>query len=184
MNLNYYQDYGVPRTERLHSRNIKPEDASEWEPFFNDRDSLQFLPVNPQQTLAEYSEFWIERQLQRYQNRQFGLKAIIRNADQVLVGMCGLLLQEVDHIQEVEVGYHILPAFRKLGYATEAANGFMQFAFDNNLCDSLISIIDVRNEKSLNVAGKNGLMLDKTTQWKELKVHIYRIYPKHFFRDK
>jgi RimJ/RimL family protein N-acetyltransferase len=80
--------------------------------------------------------------------------------------MCGLLIQTVDGIEEVEIGYSVMPAFRNKGYATEAAIKCKEYAFENNLRDSLISIIAVKNLESQKVALKNNMQLEKTTMYR------------------
>ena len=51
----------------------------------------------------------------------------------------------------------------------------MDYAFQNNLTNSIISIIDIRNIRSQRVADKNGLTREKQTKWSEIDVYIYRI---------
>lgn len=72
-------------------------------------------------------------------------------------------------------GYSLLPEFWNKGFATEAAMKCRDFAFENNLTDSLISIISTTNTPSIAVALKNGMIHDKTTVYKGNHVHIYRI---------
>jgi RimJ/RimL family protein N-acetyltransferase len=86
------------------------------------------------------------------------------------------MVQEVDGVNEIEVGYHIFKKYWGLGYAPEAAKLFIDYAFQNELTDSVISIIDIRNIKSQRVAEKNGLKREKQTIWSGLEVHIYRIH--------
>ena len=49
------------------------------------------------------------------------MNALIDKANGKLAGMCGLLIQEVDGIRELEVAYAMLPQYRNKGLATEAA---------------------------------------------------------------
>jgi RimJ/RimL family protein N-acetyltransferase len=92
-----------------------------------------------------------------------------------MVGQCGILAQVVDDIPELEVGYHILPQYWGKGYAPEAAKFFINYAFENNLADSIISVIDVGNIKSQRVAEKNGLYREKQTVQMGDDVFVYRI---------
>jgi [ribosomal protein S5]-alanine N-acetyltransferase len=78
----------------------------------------------------------------------------------------------------MEIGYHLLPKFWHGGYASEAAIACKDFAFKNNLSESLISIIHPKNIASQKVAIKNGMTLDKETSWREMKVWIFRINKK------
>jgi RimJ/RimL family protein N-acetyltransferase len=92
------------------------------------------------------------------------------------IGQCGLIKQEVDGKTEIEVGYHVFKKYWGRGFAPEAAKIFLEYAFNNNLSDSVISIIHVGNTKSQRVADKNGLTREKQTRWSDLDVFIYRMH--------
>jgi RimJ/RimL family protein N-acetyltransferase len=118
---------------------------------------------------------WYERQFERYNNNEGGMNALIDKESKKLVGHCGLLIQTVDNIPEIEIAYSLLPSFWNKGYATEAAEKCKCFAFENNLSESLICIISLTNIPSEKVASKIGMTLDKTTVYKENEVNIFRI---------
>ncbi|WP_299531625.1 GNAT family N-acetyltransferase [Ulvibacterium sp.] len=161
-------------TKRLGFRNIMPADFEAWLPFHEDPRSTQYwegLPQNPR--IACQEQF--DRVFERYEKKLGGMNALIRKSDGNLVGICGLLVQFVDGLKELEIGYSILPKYWKQGYATEAATKCRQYAFENNLADSLISIIHVDNVPSQKVALNNGMHLDKTTFYKDNPVHVFRI---------
>jgi [ribosomal protein S5]-alanine N-acetyltransferase len=162
-------------SERLVTRFLTPEDVAIWAEFFRDRESIEFLPAFNVTSEEERSRFWVEKQLKRYAAETFGLQALISKQSGEFVGQCGLLIQELDGVTEVEVGYHILKNYRGQAYAPEAARLFINYAFDNRLTDSVVSIIHEKNEKSKKVAGKNGLVLEKTSKWAGLDACIYRV---------
>ena len=81
----------------------------------------------------------------------------------------------VDGIEELEIGYSLMPEHRGKGYALEAAKTCKDYAFENNLSDALISIIHIDNKASERVAISNGLKLDKTTTYNNSPVNIFRI---------
>ncbi|MFH6602114.1 GNAT family N-acetyltransferase [Maribacter algicola] len=161
-------------TERLKFRKITTSDFEAWLPFFQNPISTQYwegLPKDPKEACEEQ----FQRIFERYENNLGGMNALILRTSGRLVGICGLLVQEVDAIRELEIGYSILPEFWRNGYATEAAKKCKEFAFTNKLADSLISIIHIDNIPSQKVALANGMSLDKTTIYKNNPVHIYRI---------
>ena len=103
------------------------------------------------------------------------MNALIDKHSKDLIGYCGLLVQNVDAIQELEIAYSLLPEMRGKGFATEAAQKCRDFAFENAYSDSLISIISLTNLRSENVALKNGMKRDKQTRYKSNAVNIFRI---------
>lgn len=161
-------------SERLIFRKLKESDFEEWLPFYHNLKSTQYwegLPTDP----IEACRSQFDRVFERYEKDLGGMNALISKETGDLVGICGLLVQMVDNIEELEIGYSILPKFWLQGYAFEAAQKCKQFAFENSFSDSLISIIHVDNIPSQKVAQKNGMFLDKTTTYKNNPVHIFRV---------
>ncbi|MFS4467161.1 GNAT family N-acetyltransferase [Maribacter sp. 2210JD10-5] len=162
-------------TERLLFRKIKPSDFNTWLPFHEEPLSSQFwegLPKNPK--IACQQQF--NRIFERYEKGLGGMNALILKNKNSLVGLCGLLVQEVDGKEELEIGYSILPQYWKMGLATEAAIKCREVAFKEEWASSLISIIHVDNIPSQKVALNNGMMLDKTTVYNDNPVHIFRTH--------
>jgi ribosomal-protein-alanine N-acetyltransferase len=168
------------QSERLIFRPQQREDFAEWLPAMAHPDTERFLGMQGIATAEERCEIWFQRIENRYQNDLGGTNVLVDKSTGKIVGQCGLLVQEVDGIQELEIGYTIIPAYWNQGYATEAARKCKEFAFENNFADSIISIIHVENIRSEMVARKNGMQLDKTTSFKGFPVNIFRIYRSDF----
>ena len=176
MNNCCYQDQ--LESERLITRKLVPTDNVVWSAFFDDKEALEFLFLESLglNSNLEIANHIIEKQITRYTENRFGLQVLINKSTDEFIGLCGLLAQDVDGINEIEVGYHIFKKYWKQGFATEAAKLFIDYAFKNNLTNSIISVIDVDNIKSHRVAEKNGLKIDKLTKWlNDEDVYIYRI---------
>jgi len=161
-------------SERLLFRRVIPSDFEDWLPFYHNPKSTQYwegLPENP----VEACEQQFDRIFERYEKNLGGMNALVEKQNSTLVGLCGLLIQDVDSVQELEIGYSILPEYWLKGFAYEAANACKGFAQEKKFADSLISIIHKDNIPSQKVALKNGMYLDKTTIYKNNPVHIYRV---------
>ncbi|WP_242202718.1 GNAT family N-acetyltransferase [Aestuariivivens insulae] len=156
-------------------RKIKLSDFNDWLEFHK-------APITSQHWISELKspetacENWYKKQFHRYQNDLGGMNALIERATGKLIGHCGLLIQNVDEKQELEIGYSLLPKFWNKGFATESAKKCRDFAFENNFSDTLISIISLTNKPSKRVAIKNGMKTDKVTIYNKNKVNIFRIY--------
>lgn len=171
----YYDiDLDALGTERLLFRKLTMEDKPHLEEFFATEEAVRFYPDIKVGDPA-MPEIWINRQLKRYQDYGTGLFALIKKDTAGYVGQCGLLVQEVDGLTELEVGYNLLPRFWGNGYATEAAVSCKEYAFRNNLAPSVISIIDIANVNSQRVADRNGMHREKRTGFRGLQVYVYRI---------
>jgi len=161
-------------TERVKFRKLERSDFDTWLAFHQEPLSTQFwkgLPEDP----VEACQHWFDKAFHRYDNKLGGMNVLIHKQTDEFIGQCGLLLQTVDGVQELEVGYSILPKYWKQGYATEAAQKCKAFARENNLATSLISIIGVDNIPSQKVALNNGMHLNKTTIYNANLSHIFRI---------
>lgn len=161
-------------SERFTTRFLTHADIAAWSHFFEDADSIVYLPVSELSPLQR-SEEWMERLFKRYAEERYGHQALILKNTGEFIGQCGLIKQEVDGAEVIEVGYHILKQYRGHGYAPEAARLFIQYAFEHAITDTVVSIIAVQNLRSQRVAEKNGLRREKQTIWNGMDVYIYRI---------
>jgi RimJ/RimL family protein N-acetyltransferase len=162
-------------TARLKFRLLEREDFTTWLQLFEDRTATGFLGLADIGTPEAQCEKWFEITENRYKNDTGGLNVLIDKETNEFIGQCGLLIQEVDGVREMEIGYSILPKHWNKGYATEAAQKCRDYAFEHNFTDSLISIVHIDNIRSEKVARKNGMTLNKKTLFKEMPVTIFRI---------
>ncbi|OIN59972.1 GNAT family N-acetyltransferase [Arsenicibacter rosenii] len=162
-------------TERLLFRAVRPDDFDLWLPFFQDPSTHAHWIATLESPETECRK-WYDKQFYRYSNQLGGMNALIDRQTGALTGHCGLLVQTVDGQRELEIGYSLLPAFWHRGLASEAARACKQFAFDRQLANSLISIISLTNEASAQVALRNGMTIDKETDYAGNRVHIFRVY--------
>jgi [ribosomal protein S5]-alanine N-acetyltransferase len=163
------------KTERLSFRTISKLDFSDWVKFFEDPNtSLHWKEEKETPLIA--CEKWYQKQYWRYENDQGGMNALLEKTSGRLIGHCGLLVQTVDGISELEIAYSLLPEFWNKGYAFEAAQCCKLYAFQNDFSDSLISIISCTNLPSQKVALKNGMTVEKETVYHQNKVYIFRIF--------
>lgn len=157
-------------TERLFLREITEDDPDDLLEIWGDPEAMRLFP----QTLnRDQMKAWIERNDKRYQQYGHGIWAVIRKSDGELVGDCGLMMQEVDGVEELEVGYHFKPRYWGNGYATEAARGCMEYAFTGLGCRRLISMIRPENFSSRRVAERNGLRIEKEVFWRGYRHYVY-----------
>ncbi|MEX0274380.1 MAG: GNAT family N-acetyltransferase [Flavobacteriaceae bacterium] len=161
-------------SERLHFRPLQTTDFEAWLPFHRDSRSTQYWvggPADPKQACQQD----LDRTFDRYTTQKGGRMALTHKNTGQLIGLCGFLVQTVDDLTELEIGYSILPEYWGQGYASEAAIACRQYAQKNELAKSLISIIHVDNLPSKKVALKNGMTLDKISVYKNNPVEIYRV---------
>ncbi len=162
-------------SERLLFRRLREEDFHAWLPFFEDPLSNKYWKSEITDPVLQ-CKTWFQKTFQRYASNTGGMNVITEKSSGAFVGQCGLLIQHVDAVEELELGYSIMPAFRNRGFATEASTKAIEHAFKNKLSNSLISIIHEDNIESEKVAIKNKMQLDKRTMYSSNPVKIYRIF--------
>jgi RimJ/RimL family protein N-acetyltransferase len=103
---------------------------------------------------------WIEWQERNYAAHDFGLWVVETHAGEI-VGDCGLTMQDVEGTPLVEIGYHLMPAMRGHGYATEAAQAVRDCAAAHGV-EHLIALIRPENLPSQGVARRLGMEVERT----------------------
>jgi RimJ/RimL family protein N-acetyltransferase len=97
---------------------------------------------------------WIERNLKRYEVHGVGLWAAELLEDGRFVGDAGLTYQLVEGTPQLEIGYHMHPALRGRGLATEAARACLDYALARVGARFVCSIVDPGNVASAKVAAR------------------------------
>ena len=165
-------DNFILETERLWLRCITYDDLDDLLRIWGDPEAMKFFPkaLNRQEMVE-----WIDRNLKRYEECGHGIWAALLKEIQQFVGDCGLVIQDVDGIQELEVGYHFNKAFWGRGLAAEAARGCMEYARTTLNRRRVISMIRPENLASRRVADRNGLKIEKEIFWRGYQHYVYSI---------
>ena len=163
-------------TERLMFAELTKKYYEELIPFFSHANTVKFLGLGDIPTAEKRCETWFDKCDYRIKNNLGNMNALIDRHSGKFVGQCGLLVQEVDNITELEIGYSILPKYWNMSYASEAAKKCKSYAFEHQLAKSLISIVHVENLASAKVAEKNGMQKEKQTFFQGSPVNIFRIH--------
>lgn len=161
-------------TERLLFRAATMDDTSWWMEYMSDAMAVRFMPF----TVGSEADcrHFIQRTLDRYANDGSGLNAIIERSSGKPVGMIGLLTQSVDGVEELEIGYHLLPSAWGKGFATEAAIACKEFAREDRSAPSVVSLIDHENHASQAVAKRNGMQYEKDTVHRGVPAMVWRYW--------
>lgn len=149
------------QTQRLKFRLLNENDFGTWKEMFQVKNVGKFLNMDEQLTPHQMCEIWFEKSFQRYIDKSGGMNVMIDKKTNQFIGQCGLLIQTIENEQRLEIGYSILPEFWGKGYATEAAIKCKNYAFENKLANSLISMVHFENIGSKKVALNNGMSLEQ-----------------------
>jgi ribosomal-protein-alanine N-acetyltransferase len=162
----------ILETPRLRLREFVSQDVDALALILTDAGTMRYDPVLFDRARVED---WIARNRRRYAANGHGLWALILKSTGELIGDCGVTVQSVDDIDELEVGYHLRRDHWGQGYATEAAQACRDWAFQNRSADYVISLIRPENLPSRRVAERNGMTVWKEIIWRDLPHSVYRI---------
>lgn len=166
------------QTDRMQIRVLSNEHIVPWIDFLKMEETTRFFPEQLRTEADTEGPAWIKRQQERYTTDSFGLLALhLHNG--TFIGQCGLLIQEADGEQLLEIGYHLFPAYWGQGYATEAAVYFREYARQQQIAPFVVSMIHCDNTNSQAVAGRNGMQPWKFVEWRDMPIVIYR----YLFQD-
>jgi len=128
----------------------------------------------PQTYSRAECQTWIEKQLMRYARDGFGQWLVSMKATGEPVGFVGPMVQQVEHLTAVEIGWTIHRQLWRNGYASEAAAAVREWVFEQTAYPFVISLIRPINEPSAGVARKLGMrLLDRTVNFHGLEHLVY-----------
>ena len=148
-------------TERLKFRKLQPDDFDTWLPMFKANNIAKFLDLDLKASESELYTLWFDKAFHRHENDLGGMNVLIDKNTNRLVGQCGILVQTIEDVERLEIGYSLLPEFWGRGYASEAALKCKNYAFENNFSNVLMSMVHVENISSEKVALRNGMDFEK-----------------------
>lgn len=163
-------------SKRLTTRFLNEDDIPAWCEYFTDPENCRFLPLPDVQSIEQKARIMVNYALTRYKNNTLGLQALISKDTGELIGMSGLLVQQINGVSQIEVGYHLLKRFWGKGYAIEAARLFRDYGFKNSDTPTIISIINPLNEPSKKVAQRNGMqLLEQDVAFRDSSYEVFAI---------
>ncbi len=109
--------------------------------------------------------------------------AVILRENGKLIGYCGFFLQTVDGVEELEIGYRFDPEYWGQGIATEAARAVRDHAFRDLQAERVISLILPENAASKRVAEKNGMRLEKETNFRGFRTQVFALSREEWTRQ-
>ena len=149
----------ILETERLFLRQFKADDAEFIFELLNDPSWIQNIGDRNIRTLDDACAYILNSPAASYAKNGFGLWLVALKETNESIGMCGLIRRE--NLEDVDIGYALLPRFWGKGYAVEAARAAKDYAKDVVGLKRLVAIVDPTNQGSIRVLEKLGLRYEK-----------------------
>jgi len=146
-------------TERLILRELLPTDDIGMFELDSNPEVHRFLGNKPVKTIEE-SRMYIENIRQQYVDNGTGRWAVILKESNEFIGWSGIKLikESINNHQDFyEIGYRFIQKHWGKGYATEAGQAFVDYAFNEMKVEYLYAYADAGNENSKKILGKLGM---------------------------
>lgn len=150
----------VLETERLVLRRLTVEDAAFMLGLLNEPSWLRFIGDRGVRTLEDARRYLLDGPIAMYERLGFGLYATtLKGEASAPIGICGLVKR--DGLEDVDIGFALLPKFWGKGYAHEAAAAVMDYAKSVVGLERVVAITSVDNESSARLLEKIGLRFER-----------------------
>ena len=149
----------IIETERLILRHLTEDDAAFIFELLNEPSWIQNIGDRHIKTIDDARAYIRNGPVVSYAKNGFGLYLIILKETNRSIGMCGLIKR--DGLDDIDIGYALLPRFWSKGYAVEAAQAIKAYAKDVIGLKRMVAIVDPANEGSIRVIEKLGMRFEK-----------------------
>ncbi|MDP9004540.1 MAG: GNAT family N-acetyltransferase [Verrucomicrobiota bacterium] len=152
----------VLETERLALRWLEMDDAAFILRLVNDPAWLRFIDDKGIHTVEDARNYIETGPVAMYRRLGFGLYLVELKERSEPMGICGLIKR--DALEEVDVGFALLPGFWGKGYAYESATAVMEYGRRTFELSRLLAITSPDNEASIRLLEKLGFHFERLTR--------------------
>ncbi len=143
----------IIETDRLNLRELEEGDAPFLHALLTDADFLRNIGHRGVDTIADATRAIRDRYRASYAANGWGMYLVEDKADRTALGMAGLVKR--DGLDDVDVGFALLPGARGRGFAFEAAQGVLDWATQRGIAP-VVAIVSPGNSPSIGVLGRLG----------------------------
>lgn len=152
----------VCRTPRLVLRWLEARDADFIAELLNDPAWIEYIGDKNIRTLDDARNYIANGPVAMYAKRGFGLNVVELADGGARIGICGLIKR--DSLDDVDLGFAFLPAWRGMGYAHEAALATLQHGERAFGLPRVAAITSPANVPSIRLLESLGFAFVRTTR--------------------
>jgi len=175
--INSLSPYKTFQTERLLLRPTSEEDALFICELLNTPKWLQFIGERDVKSEESARAYIRAKMLPQLEKLGFSNYTVIRKADNVKLGSCGLY--DRPGLEGIDLGFAFLPQHEKKGYASEASKELLRAAGEDFGLKKINAITAGENLGSQKLLEKLGLVFTKTVRLPGEEVDLM-FYEKNF----
>jgi RimJ/RimL family protein N-acetyltransferase len=152
----------VLETKRLVLRRLRAGDAAFILQLVNEPAWVRYIGDKGIRTLEEARDYIENGPVAMYQRFGFGLYLVELRESAEPIGICGLIKREA--LEEIDLGFALLSAFRGKGFAFEAAAAVMEYGWRTFAIPRLLAITSQDNHVSGRLLEKLGFRFERLIQ--------------------
>ncbi|MGH7591011.1 MAG: GNAT family N-acetyltransferase [Gemmatimonadales bacterium] len=152
----------VVDTSRLRLRQLTPDDAQFILELVNDLDWILYIGDRGVHDLNDARQYVTDGPMASYERHGFGLYLVTLRAQATPIGICGLIQRE--SLPAPDLGFAFLPPFRRMGYASEAADAIVRVAPQIAGATELFAVVQPDNARSFRLLDRLGFRPAGVTQ--------------------
>lgn len=153
----------ILETEHLVFRPLTLDDLDNLTILYADPEVMRFLG-GPRS--RDEVQRVLNRYIREYQIYGHSFFATLLKSDGRFIGQCGLLHQEVEEQQEIELGYVLSRPYWQHGLAVEGVQALKDYGLQQLGFPRVISLIPPENRASIHIAEKVGMRYERDIeQW-------------------
>lgn len=149
----------ILETERLLLREFDLDDAEFIVELLNSPGWHEFIGNKKVRTAENAKKYLENGPLKSYRENGFGLWMVELKFVGVPIGTCGLIKR--DSLDDVDIGFAMLPDFAGIGYGFEAASATLNYAKNKIGLKRIVAITLEKNTASIKLLEKIGLSYEK-----------------------
>src|SRR4051812_35177350 len=163
----------VLETDRLRLRRLSVDDVDFILRLLNEPSFIQNIGDKGVRSIEDARAYILNGPIASYEKFSFGLYLVETKESGAPAGICGLLQRDV--LEDVDIGYALVPEFWSRGYALEAASGVMSYASRELRLKRVVAITNPDNEGSIRLLEKLGFRYERMVRMTEGAAEI-RLY--------
>lgn len=167
-------------TPRLFLRVYVPEDLDARYAIRNDPDVYRFFPPYYLPPTKEKVREAIALSIRRWEESGLGEFGVIEKESTELIGYCGL--KALDDREEIEIYYGFPKKYWGKGFATEAAQAVLKFAFNLANLSEVVGVTNPQNIASQKVLQKIGLEYQGLITCYRMDCSYFRLSREEFYK--
>ncbi len=161
----------ILNTQRLILREINLDDAPFIFELLNSKGWLEFIGDRGVNSIEDAKNYITNHYLKSYKEHGYGSYLLKRKSDGAILGMSGLFNRP--QLEDIDIGFALLPEHSGKGYAFEAASAILDYAIEVLEIERVTAITTFENKNSQKLLEKIGLHFEKPILFNTEELMLY-----------